>query len=395
MTSSSFVNRSPAGASRFRGTGRRPSPDDAPSEAAGDRRGGGAAQRNRHRAAAFALLALATAGCATGAGLGHATLDAAVASATGELARELSEGAGEAAGRRVAVMPPRAATAPLAELSADLRHRLGDHLRALAPGLVLVERDDLDALWSEHRLPVTGLLDPAAVAELGRILGADALLLGSLGEIEDVPQLHVRLVDVETAEILASASRPLGLRGGATARRPRERRAEGGRAGGHPLAARPASAGDEDGDGAAEAIAEAPTVAPLARPSAPSSPDRPVVGDFRVGLEGCGFVDRQLVCRLTVTNLAPGARTLTILAESALHDTRGDDYRLQRVRIGTAVTDLEHRAAAARHAFPAGLRATVELTFSGVPRSKKKAQLLDVRFAEGRWTATDVPLERD
>jgi hypothetical protein len=131
------------------------------------------------------------------------------------------------------------------------------------------------------------------------------------------------------------------------------------------------------------------------RAAAPSLPGRPVVGDFRLHLDGCGFVARQLVCRLTIGNLAPGARALTILGDTTLHDTRGEDYRLQRVRIGTSVTDLESRAASVRHVLPGGLEASLELTFSGVSLHKKKAQLLDVRLTDGRWAARDIPLGRD
>lgn len=322
------------------------------------------------------VLALLLAGCAAaGGGAGHAALDAAAASAARELARELSSGVAAEGLLRVAVMPPRAAPPALAEVAHDLRHRLGDHLRELAPGLVLVERDDLEALWREHRLPASGLLDPEAVAELGRMLGADALLLGSLVEVGGVPQLHLRLVDVETAAVLASATRPLEMGRGAAFGRVT-------RAADRPLD--PTTPPEE------------PSPHPAAsRPAAPSLSDRPVVGDFRLALEGCGFVGPQLLCRLTVVNLAPGARALTFLGDTTIHDTRGDDYRLQRVRVGTAIADLESRAASARHVLAGGLEVSVELTFSGVPRRKRKAQLLDLRFAEGRWSFEDIPLGRD
>lgn len=361
------------------GTAGGPSSDDAPSAPAGDRRRTGWA---RCGAAAWSLLpvALALAGCATAAAPpGHAALDVTAAGAAAELARELAAAAGGAEPRRIAVMPPRAAGPELVELASDLRHRLADHLRAVAPGLVLVERDDLDALWREHRLSATGLLDPDAVAELGRVLGADALLLGILVEVGGAPQLHLRLVDVATAAVLASASRPLNV----------ARRLEGGTSGRKGPEDRAPTA-DAAGDDASGAWAAASP-----RSSAPSLPGRPVVGDFRLALEGCGFVATQVVCRLTVGNLAPGERLLTILGETTLHDTSGADYRLQRVRIGTTVGELESRAAAVRHPVPGGLQVSVELTFSGVPRRKKKAQLLDLRFADGRWTVADIALGRD
>lgn len=377
---------------------RRPPPDDAPSAPGEGRRGSGWSRRGR-LGAASGLLALGF-GAAVLVGPGPGSLDAAVASAADELVRELLAGDAGPPTRNVAVMPLRAEPSALAPLADDLRHRLGDHLRALAPELVLVEREDLDAVWSEHRLPMTGLLDPRRVAELGRVLGADALLLGNLGDVDGVPQLHLRLVDVETAAVLASASRPIAIgRGGA-----------GGDRRGGPIASErgngiasaiPDAAEAEAADPIVERPAPDPAEPPPAaaasalRPAAPSLPGRSVIGGFRLALEGCGFVEDQLVYRLEVTNLAPGERTLTFLAESTVHDTRGEDYRLQRVRVGTTVADLDTRAAHFRHRLAGGLQVTAELTFSGVPRVKKKAQLLDLRFVEGRWTAADISFQRD
>lgn len=381
--SSSIGIADPAGAAAC------PSSDDAPSPSAGDRRPAGRARHagplHRAGAALGALaLALSLSGCATGdTRPRHAALDAAAAGAAGELAHELAAGAAGVDAGRVAVLPARAASPELAELAGDLRHRLGDHLRAAAPDLVLVERDDLDALWREHRLSATGLLDPGAVAELGRVLGADALLLGSLVEVDAVPQLHLRLVDVETAAVLASASRPLAGARRASGEAGGAKRREDGRDGQNGLGA------------AADDVAGRDAGSPLPRPSAPSLPGRPVVGDFRLALDGCAFVSTQLVCRLTAANLAPGERFLTLLGETTLHDTSGDDYRLQRVRIGTAVSELASREGIVRHRVPGGLQVSVELTFSGVPRRKRKAQLLDVRFAEGRWAVADIALGRD
>ncbi|HEX6201784.1 MAG TPA: hypothetical protein VF100_02200 [Thermoanaerobaculia bacterium] len=336
------------------------------------------------------LLGLTTACASTGAPP-DAALDAAVASAARELSVELAERR-PGDGLKLAVVPSGSPSQRFAGLERDIRLRVSDHLRAVAPGLVLIERDDLPALWGEHRLSATGLLDLQATAELGRALGVDALLLGVLVELEQGAQLHLRIVDVETTEQLALVTRSLAIGGAwpegtaghaeAPADGPgHSQRAPGGTA----------AAGDE----AATATAKSPAGGEPPPPAAPSVPGRRVVGDFHLALAGCGFVGDQVVCRLAIENLAPGRRTLTVLGETRVHDTDGEDYRLQRVRLGTVVREVRALADAVALELPGALEATLELTFSGVPRRKRKLQKVDLGFAEGPCDFRDVALSRD
>ncbi|RME24049.1 MAG: hypothetical protein D6798_12170 [Deltaproteobacteria bacterium] len=73
------------------------------------------------------------------------------------------------------------------------------------PGLVMVERDRLDALLSEIALSDQGFLDPATAQQLGRGLGAEVILTGSYSVVADRFLLDARLVRVESGEILDAA----------------------------------------------------------------------------------------------------------------------------------------------------------------------------------------------
>lgn len=50
----------------------------------------------------------------------------------------------------------------------------------LARGADVVERKQLEALLQESRLAASGVLDPKTIKEVGRVLGVDALFLGSM-----------------------------------------------------------------------------------------------------------------------------------------------------------------------------------------------------------------------
>lgn len=364
-----------------------PSPDDARSPAPADRRRPAGAR-------ALALLVLLAPGCATSAAPPDTGLDAVVASAAAELAAELAERR-RGAVVRLAVMAPRATPSHLAELGRDLRHRVADRLTGGTRQIVLVERD-LEPVWTEHRLSGTGLLDADSTAELGRMLGADALLLGEIVEVEERPQLHLRIVDVQTGEQLALVTRSLDLRDAA----PRQERGEGDSESAKPppLTTGPGPSTADPGeaaDGAAAASEAPPTLDQRPPPAIPLQADRYLVGDFRVGPAGCGFLGSQVVCRIEVENLTPGPRTLTVLGTTRIHDTRGHDYRLQRVRLGTRVRDVVAPETAFVDTLPGSLEATLELTFSGVPRRKKKLQLVELHLGAGTCDFRDVPLSRD
>ncbi len=72
----------------------------------------------------------------------------------------------------------------------------------------VVERRLLGKVAEELRLNVSdlGLIDPASAQHLGRVLGVDALIVGTLTPLQKTVRIHVRLIGTETAEVVAGAS---------------------------------------------------------------------------------------------------------------------------------------------------------------------------------------------
>lgn len=68
--------------------------------------------------------------------------------------------------------------------------------------LQVLERERLDALLAEMKLQQTGLTGGEGTARLGRLLGVEALLLGSYTAIAGVIRLDARIVEVETGLLL-------------------------------------------------------------------------------------------------------------------------------------------------------------------------------------------------
>ena len=69
------------------------------------------------------------------------------------------------------------------------------------PDLTVVERERLNAVLSEHALSGSGLTDPDTAVAIGRILGLDLCVMGTLTVIAESMRLDTHVLFVETGEI--------------------------------------------------------------------------------------------------------------------------------------------------------------------------------------------------
>ncbi len=86
----------------------------------------------------------------------------------------------------------------------------------------LIERQRIKTILEEQKLGISGIIDPSKTKEVGKLLGADAILFASLSEVYRIVDerkagvaikknekitvvMDARLVNVETGEILSSS----------------------------------------------------------------------------------------------------------------------------------------------------------------------------------------------
>lgn len=70
---------------------------------------------------------------------------------------------------------------------------------------VLLERERIDSILREHKFNSSGLVAELSIAELGKLLGADCVLIGTINQENNYFKLNVRIVNLESAEILSIA----------------------------------------------------------------------------------------------------------------------------------------------------------------------------------------------
>jgi TolB-like protein len=98
----------------------------------------------------------------------------------------------------------------------DLQGSTTDFGRFLAEELVtrlmetekfrVIERQLLNKIIGEQKLSLTGVIDPASAKQLGKILGVDAIVSGTITNLSQSLKVNARLISTETGEIFAVAS---------------------------------------------------------------------------------------------------------------------------------------------------------------------------------------------
>jgi len=83
-----------------------------------------------------------------------------------------------------------------------------EHDFAKISTLRVVERDKIDFILKEIELQQSGAVDAATAVKVGKILGAQVMVFGSITQLDDDnTRMVVRAVSVETSEILASVDK--------------------------------------------------------------------------------------------------------------------------------------------------------------------------------------------
>lgn len=72
--------------------------------------------------------------------------------------------------------------------------------------LSIIERSQLDRIFSELELSLSGAVDVNTTQELGRVHGVDTLLVGTLSNFGEDLRVNARLIDTETARVFSAAA---------------------------------------------------------------------------------------------------------------------------------------------------------------------------------------------
>lgn len=71
--------------------------------------------------------------------------------------------------------------------------------------LKVIERQRLDKVIAEQKLSLTEIIEASSAKRIGRILGVDAIVAGTISELGNNFRINARIINTETGELLAAA----------------------------------------------------------------------------------------------------------------------------------------------------------------------------------------------
>jgi len=218
---------------------------------------------------------------------------------------------------------------------------LATELKDAASGFILCDRDALEVALAEIARGGTGLVDEEQVAELGKGCGAQAVVWGQHSVLGSSIVIHAELLVVETQEVLATARMKF-----------------------------PRSPDFVE-------LLGVPTSRGSGHSTAPERhlPQTAHVGPLEVRLDSCTFLESRLACKLAVVNASSAPVTVDVLPSSSLIDNQSDRHMPSQVWLDGRSKSADRPVAAT---LAAGQSVAMELDFESVPRTKKKAGILQV-----------------
>ncbi len=108
--------------------------------------------------------------------------------------------------KRIAVVDFTDLQGNVTELGRFLAEEFSVALVGAGKGFEVIDRVHLKSILAEHKLALTGVIDPRTARELGKIAGVDAIVTGSITPFGDNIRVSFKVLDTETAMIIAASS---------------------------------------------------------------------------------------------------------------------------------------------------------------------------------------------
>ncbi len=121
------------------------------------------------------------------------------------LSTTMSENIIKAGKKRVAVIDFMDLQGNITELGRFIAEELSVDLTISAKGFEIIDRAHLKTILAEHKLSVSGLVDPNTVKKLGQIAGVDAIVTGSVTPFGDSIRVTSKVIATDTASVIGAS----------------------------------------------------------------------------------------------------------------------------------------------------------------------------------------------
>lgn len=121
-----------------------------------------------------------------------------------DLSTQIAADASKGQKKKIAVVPFRELGGQPTVLGTYISEELVTDLFSF-PNLEIVERSLLDKVLKELKLGQSGAIDPDTAKQVGRLTGVDAIVTGTVTDLQSYLALNCRLIDAQSGRIFAAA----------------------------------------------------------------------------------------------------------------------------------------------------------------------------------------------
>lgn len=125
--------------------------------------------------------------------------------AIGNISSSLSKSISKSGKKSVAVVDFTDLQGNTNELGRFISEEISVDLINKAQGFDVIDRNHLKSVLTEHKFTMSGLVDPKTIKKLGQIIGADAIVTGSITPFGDTIRVTCKVIATDTARIIGSA----------------------------------------------------------------------------------------------------------------------------------------------------------------------------------------------
>ncbi len=234
------------------------------------------------------------------------------------------------------------------ELGRYLAEEFSVALTRTRKGFDVIDRTHLNAILTENKLSATGLIDPATAKKLGQLVGADALLTGSMTPFSESVRISVKVLATDTARIIAADTTDL------------PKTSTIAQLLGNPIGDANKGPGSEKAPATEPAPAKSTSVL-----SGPKPNPKLVLAQFQFELTGCRGIANSVTCEFIITNRGPD-RILTAGCSPSMTTTQANDNLGNQSPAESCVLVNKRGNYTVTAQFISGVPSTASVTFSNL-----------------------------
>ncbi len=288
-----------------------------------------------------------------------------------QLADRIAKAAPEGKQLRVAVADFPDLQGVTSDLGRYIASRLTTRLAQNREKFFVVERQRLNQVLAELKFSMSDLVDPAKAKQLGKMVGVEAIVVGTVSDLGNQVDIDARMIEIETNRLLLGATVTISK------------------------------------DPTVTALLERGRVAVVTAPSPPEQPPQVAVAPapqpkalrrfeqagFVIEFKGCKLSGGTVTCDLTVTNMTEDLREFKLWAHyydppSLLYDDLGNEYLAQGVTLGPKSGNRVSHTFAPKVVLPASVK------FGGVSPQATEARVLKIGLTGGVLDLRNIPLQK-